>query len=64
MSNHHPATVKGTMSAGKHKKRVGLFGIFGSNKVRNDTSYQLVFILYVNLDFFKEYSSYSKNFWI
>ncbi|KAG8235878.1 hypothetical protein J437_LFUL016451, partial [Ladona fulva] len=36
---HHPlyhktdsATVKGTMSAGKLKKRVGLFGIFGSNK--------------------------------
>ncbi|KAF4520277.1 hypothetical protein B566_EDAN010223 [Ephemera danica] len=27
------ATVKGTLSAGKHKKRVGLFGIFGSNKV-------------------------------
>ncbi|XP_046399588.1 formin-binding protein 1-like isoform X5 [Ischnura elegans] len=36
---HHPlyhktdsATVKGTISAGKLKKRVGLFGIFGSNK--------------------------------
>jgi hypothetical protein len=27
------STVKGTLSAGKHKKRVGLFGIFGSNKV-------------------------------
>jgi hypothetical protein len=26
-------TVKGTMSAGKIKKRVGLFGIFSSNKV-------------------------------
>ena len=26
-------TVKGTMSAGKLKKRVGLFGIFSSNKV-------------------------------
>lgn len=26
-------TVKGTMSAGKVKKRVGLFGIFSSNKV-------------------------------
>ncbi|XP_071445426.1 formin-binding protein 1-like isoform X2 [Hetaerina americana] len=37
---HHPlyhktdsATVKGTISAGKLKKRVGLFGIFGSNKL-------------------------------
>jgi hypothetical protein len=26
-------TVKGTMSAGTIKKRVGLFGIFSSNKV-------------------------------
>jgi hypothetical protein len=26
-------TVKGTMSSGKIKKRVGLFGIFSSNKV-------------------------------
>lgn len=26
-------TVKGTMSASKLKKRVGLFSIFGSNKV-------------------------------
>lgn len=26
-------TVKGTMSAGKLKKRVGLFAIFSSNKV-------------------------------
>lgn len=28
-----PMTVKGTISTGKLKKRVGLFGIFGSNKV-------------------------------
>lgn len=27
-------TVKGTMSAGKLKKRGGLFGIFSSNKVQ------------------------------
>lgn len=26
-------TVKGTISAGKIKKRVGIFNIFGSNKV-------------------------------
>lgn len=26
-------TIKGTMSAGKIKKRVGIFGIFSSNKV-------------------------------
>ncbi|XP_076233495.1 formin-binding protein 1-like Cip4 isoform X1 [Calliopsis andreniformis] len=30
--NHH-LTVKGTVSGGKIKKRVGLFGIFSSNKV-------------------------------
>lgn len=28
-----PMTFKGTMSSGKLKKRVGLFGIFSSNKV-------------------------------
>lgn len=30
---HNHLTVKGTVSGGKIKKRVGLFGIFGSNKV-------------------------------
>lgn len=32
IQNH--LTVKGTVSGGKMKKRVGLFGIFSSNKVR------------------------------
>lgn len=31
---HNHLTVKGTVSGGKMKKRVGLFGIFSSNKVR------------------------------
>lgn len=30
---HNHLTVKGTVSGGKIKKRVGLFGIFSSNKV-------------------------------
>jgi len=30
---HNHLTVKGTVAGGKIKKRVGLFGIFGSNKV-------------------------------
>lgn len=34
-------TVKGTISAGKIKKRVGIFNIFGSNKVN-------IYILFIN----------------
>lgn len=30
----NPMTARGTVGAGKLKKRVGLFGIFSSNKVR------------------------------
>ena len=30
---HNHLTVKGTVSSGKMKKRVGIFGIFSSNKV-------------------------------
>lgn len=32
----HMLTYKGTISSGKLKKRSGLFGIFGNNKVRNE----------------------------
>lgn len=31
---HNHLTVKGTVSGGKIKKRVGIFGIFSSNKVK------------------------------
>ncbi|GFG34405.1 hypothetical protein Cfor_07669, partial [Coptotermes formosanus] len=39
-------TVKGTMSAGKIKKRVGLFGIFSSNKVEIECCLQNNFSSY------------------
>lgn len=42
-------TVKGTMSAGKLKKRVGLFGIFSSNKV--NISFQVFFYIITNYFF-------------
>lgn len=41
IQNH--LTVKGTVSGGKMKKRVGLFGIFSSNKVRSLLASPLLF---------------------
>lgn len=38
---HNHLTVKGTVSGGKIKKRVGLFGIFSSNKVAIPPYYTL-----------------------
>lgn len=38
-------TQKGTISANKLKKRVGIFGIFGSNKVIFEVFYLLDYLL-------------------
>ena len=42
---HNHLTVKGTVSGGKIKKRVGIFNIFSSNKVRIEDPIR-VFVLY------------------
>ena len=52
---HNHLTVKGTVSGGKIKKRVGIFNIFSSNKVRillgsvilfNSIAYKVAIILF------------------
>ena len=42
---HNHLTVKGTVSGGKIKKRVGIFNIFSSNKVHNLYTNYLNFIV-------------------
>lgn len=43
-------TVRGTMSGGKLKRRVALFGIFGSNKVRFYLCFFYLFIIKISLN--------------
>lgn len=45
---HNHLTVKGTVTGGKIKKRVGLFGIFSSNKVDNLLCYFLLLKIIAN----------------
>lgn len=50
--NHHTVhhTVKGTLGANKLKKRVGLFGIFSSNKVSHKIIIFIIKIVLANDD--------------
>lgn len=45
---HNHLTVKGTVSGGKIKKRVGLFGIFSSNKVCRYFSMFFLKVIFIN----------------
>lgn len=44
---HNHPTMKGTVSGGKMKKRVGLFGIFSSNKVNVDSNTYLTVVVII-----------------
>ena len=46
ITNH--LTIKGTMSGGKMKKRMGLLGIFSSNKVKMDFNLQILLFFMFN----------------
>ncbi|RLU21677.1 hypothetical protein DMN91_006053 [Ooceraea biroi] len=59
---HNHLTVKGTVSGGKIKKRVGLFGIFSSNKVDTPPYSPLIRELYTYLNGSKRIDTYYNEF--